>query len=582
MKRRLIVWLVAVVALTLVAGLAWADGEDNLTVKMDLGRNRFTEPATIAVGIQVINQGEDDMPGPVTLYDPSGKQIEEFGAPVLTVGASQSWTGQWRVTQSQLEAGRITFSIKYSIVGDDGELQPKTKRFSKTITYEPATAAVEVNRTITPTTAGKGQEVTVTYDVINTGNVDITNVKIQEHKNVSATAGTIEKVAAGEKGSYPFTVKMGTRDLTSSATITYTAGSTKQTLQKEAATIRYGEMKLSASLSADKKGGLVGDTVKLTLTLKNTGKVDYAGVTVTDPVLGEVFSGQTVPAGETVKLEKELPIAASQDYQFTVTGQGADGMDVETATGKVSVTAVEPSEVVNLTVQTSVAQETIHEIPGTAEFTVAVTNTSTAAVKDVAVVANGMTVYTFPTIEPGETREFTRSFAVSMAGTYQFSARVKNQLNETQTFAGNTVYIRYSAPTPVPTEVPIVTPPAPHTQPIPEKDDLPEDYTKTAETLNQVGWGLLIPVGVGALLILIGLIGRLIRGVRSMGAVDHLERSGLRDYEAPSHGKDKGMDLPDEPAGEDKAEDAAEAEAGKDEEPARRHRRAEGGETPKP
>ena len=575
MKRRLIVAVLTLLAVAALVCLAGAESTDFIDVKMEFGKTRFTEPATIPVSIHVTNIGEDDMPGAVTLYDPSGKQIEEFGEPVLAMGASQSWTGSWRVTQAQLEAGRVYFSIKYPVVNDEGQLQIKTKRFGKSITYEQAVPQVEVTRTITPTTAGKGQEVSVTYEVINTGTMDITDVKITENKSISAKAGTIEKVAAGEKESYTFKVKMGNRDLTSNAQIAYTAGGKKGTVNKEAATIRYGEMKLSATLTADKKGGLTGDTVKLTVTLKNSGKEEYNGITISDANLGDVFTDVTVAAGESVKLEKEIAISTTSEYQFTVTGRSESGLDLETATGRITVTAIDPTDVVNLTVTATAAEDTVHELPGNVTFTVSVTDTSGAQLKDVAITSGGMTLYTFPAREPGETREFTRAIAVSMAGTYQFSARVKNQLNETQTFPGNTIYIRYAAPTPVPTEVPIVTPPAPSLQPIPEKDDLPEDYTKTAQTLKTVGYGLLIPVGIGALLVLIGLIGRAVKGVRSMGAVDHLELSGLRDYEAEGRGRDKDSSYPEEP--EEKTGDQKdEPEAAQTEEPVRRHRRTEG------
>ena len=578
MKRRLIVMIAALLVVAAFVCCAGAESTDFLDVKMDLSRNRFSEPATITVNIRVTNIGEDDTPGPVSLYDPGEKLIEEFGESEMTMGASKTWTGQWRVTQSQLEAGALYYSLKYYVVDDEGQLVRKTKRFGKTLIYEQAVPSVEVNRTITPTTAGKGQEVSVTYEVINTGTVDITDVKITENKSVSNKAGTIDKVAAGEKESYTFTVKMGTRDLTSNAQITYSAGGKKATVNKEAATIRYGEMKLSASVSADKKGGLTGDNVKLTVTLKNSGKEDYNGITVSEPTLGDVFTDVSVPAGGTVKLEKEVPITVTTDYQFTVAGQSESGLDLNTATDRITVTAIEPTEVVNLTVNTTAAEESVHQLPGDVAFTVSVTNTSGAALKDVSVVAGGMTFYTFPQIEPGETREFTRTIAVSMAGTYQFSARVKNQLGETQTFPGNTVYIRYAAPTPVPTEVPIVTPPAPVLQPIPEKDDLPEDYTKTAGTLRTVGYALLIPVAIGALLIVIGLIGRTVKGVRSMSAVDHLQLSGLRDYEAESRGRDSDPGTPD---GEE-PEEAEEPPAAGDPEPdgtqagpVRRHRRTE-------
>ena len=92
MKRRLIVCLVMILAL--VAGLAStaaAEAEvDSLKVSIELSSSKLAEPKEITVSIQVTNTGDADMPGPVTLYDPSGKMVEEFGSPTLTAGASKS------------------------------------------------------------------------------------------------------------------------------------------------------------------------------------------------------------------------------------------------------------------------------------------------------------------------------------------------------------------------------------------------------------------------------------------------------------------------------------------------------------
>ena len=193
MKRRLIVCLVMILAL--VAGLASTAAAEaevgKLKVSIELSSSKLAEPKEITVSIQVTNTGDADMPGPVTLYDPSGKMVEEFGSPTLTAGASKSWSGKWNVTQSQLDSGKLTFKLKYSLYNAAGELVNKTYNFSHPLTYTGAVTSVEINRTITPTTARKGQTVSVTYDIINTGNVDITDVSIKENASVSSKSGTI-------------------------------------------------------------------------------------------------------------------------------------------------------------------------------------------------------------------------------------------------------------------------------------------------------------------------------------------------------------------------------------------------------
>lgn len=547
----------AILALTLgLTAAACAEGEGP-KLSMELSSYTFTEPTEITVSIQVTNPDETDMPGPVTLYYPDGTAVEEFGSPTLAAGASKSWSGTWQVTQSQLEEGKVTFQLRYSILDDDGSTVNKGKNFSRVITYAGAVSSVEINRTITPTTARKGQEVSVTYDVVNTGNVDITDVSIKENSGISSKVGTIDAVAPGQKGSYTFTVKMGSKNLTSQATITYKAGGKTETVKKEAATIKHGEVKLTATLTADKKGGNAGDTVKLTLKLKNTGSVDYQNVKVTDPLLGDVFTGQTVEAGKTVTLEKEITISQTANYQFTVAGQDTSGGSVETATGRIGVTMVDPSQAVSLTVEASADRDTIYELPGTVKFNVKVTNNGAVEAKDVTVSASGVQVYTFPSILAGETREFTRDVSVSMAGQYRFDASVKNQLEETDVYQSNMVPIAYAQPTPEPTEAPIITPPAPVHEDIPTDDGLPGYVDSIQSVLKALYWVFLVLAVASLALLIIGAVRRMQAAQESSKAQDHLERGTYRDYTQPA-AKEKKPARKEEPVtrpiGEDKQE----------------------------
>ena len=68
-----------------------------------------------------------------------------------------------------------------------------------------------------------GQKVSVIYEVVNTGTVDVTDVSIKEASAISKENGKIDMIKAGEKGTYTFTVTMGKKDLVSGAEITYKA-----------------------------------------------------------------------------------------------------------------------------------------------------------------------------------------------------------------------------------------------------------------------------------------------------------------------------------------------------------------------
>ena len=93
----------------------------------------FTE--TITVLITVSNVGKSDFPGTVSLYYPNGKQVEDFGSPVLTAGSSINWSGTRTVTQEELDEGKIIFMFRYSAYDDEGKLQSYAVGITKRIQY---------------------------------------------------------------------------------------------------------------------------------------------------------------------------------------------------------------------------------------------------------------------------------------------------------------------------------------------------------------------------------------------------------------------------------------------------------------
>ena len=536
MKTKLLPVLIALFCLILaVFSFAQAEESNPLKVAMQLSNSNFTEPEEITVSIRISNAGDTALPGPVTLYYSNGDQVEEFGEPVLEAGASKSWSGPLQVTQSMLEAGKISFRIRYSLLNEAGEAVQRSRNFSKEISYTGGVASVEVNRTISPTTAGKGHDVNITYDVLNTGTVDVTNVVITENKSIATKEGVIDRVSAGEKASYTFKVTMGTQDLTSQATIAYTANGQTQTISKEPAEIKYGEINLKANLTTDKKGGLPGDKVKFTLRLGNSGKKDYINIRVTDPTLGELFSGETAPAGHSIILEKEIEIVETTDYQFTVTATEDGGPDIETTSDRITITAVTADQVVHLDVRAESDREVVYQLPGTVRFKVYVSNNSSLDVSNVVVSASDVTLYTFPSILAGETREFTRDVDVSMAGQYQFVAQCRNQLGDSVSFDSNIIYIGFTEPTPVPTEAPIVTPPVPVLVELPTEADLPENLNLIDQILKYAIYVFAAIFAVFLLLVIVALLRRASIKAKSEVALDTLERGGTRDYNQPGH-----------------------------------------------
>lgn len=526
----MLVFVAALLALLAMCATAMAyEDPVKITIVME---NDFAEPQEVDAAITISNTSDVDLPGPLTLYRPDGTLVDEIGSPTLAAGSVVSCNIKLNVTEEQLQAGKIPFEMHYSIYGDEGEVLAMRKTVSKKVNYTGGVPSIKVDRAILPTTAANGQKVSITYTVVNNGTLPVSNVEIKENKSISSDVAKIDALAPGEKATYTFTVTMKKANLTSQAAITYEAGGNTYKADKEAATIKYGDLNLKGTLKADKKGGVPGDKVKLTLTLQNTGKEDFTGVSVSDLALGEVFSDQTVAAGKTLTLEKEIDIVDTVDYQFIIHATTASGKEIDTATDRVTVKSVDPSEVVNLAVEASVDHDVVYTMPGIVKFTVKVTNKSAADVKNVSVSASGLTLYTFDSLLPGETRSFVRDVKVEMTGRYQFVASVQDQLNDTQRFESNIIAIGYSSPTPAPTEVPIEKPVKPNYEQIPSSVEVP-GYLTQLEPVTRIG--LYACATLAAVAGILALVGIFRRATLNVGRPqDRLDVPSTRNYTEPS------------------------------------------------
>ena len=580
--RRKQLWLALALGLVLAllcAGSALA-ATSTLEFKMELNSSEFFEPKTITISFTVTNTGNTAMPGPVRLFYPDGSQVTEFGEPVLGAGASKNWTGNWAVTKDELVAGKISFKVVYTDYNEDGELKEYPIAVSKHIQYKGGEPKIDVSRTILPQVAQEGQDVSIIYEITNSGPSDITAVTIQENA-AGKDKASVGEIKSGDTAKYTFTVTMKKKDITSQATVTYKSGGKTYTSKVDAAVIKFGKVNLTATLSADKKGGIPGDTVKLTLKLKNSGTTDFSDVLVTDEKLGIVFSDQTVKAGETLTLEKDLTITETQELLFTVRGDNGAGGEVETATGKVKITAKDPNQDIVLEVDAVPDRTEVYQIPGgIVSFRVTVTNKSAVDVENVNVKAVDTTLYTFEKIPAGESKYFVRDTEITMPGIFQFTANVKDQLGETVSFKSNEVEIQLTDPPADPTQAPAITvPPQPAEITVPPQllyladedadPDLldrivpadagnvdPEDQARVEaiekafrngeekekldridDVANKAKWILAAVAGALFLLLLIGAVRRIILKGQSAKALDHLEGSSYRNYSAMPKGR---------------------------------------------
>ncbi|HPF87952.1 MAG TPA: hypothetical protein PK537_07845 [Candidatus Limiplasma sp.] len=545
MKHKLLVLALLIIALLAFCTLSSA-ATDPIVCTMEVSPSALSEPGDVTVTITVSNSGDTDMTDPLTLFDPTSQVVTDFGdsgSVTLKAGEVQTWTGTWSVNQRTLENGQIVFFVKYKLENDDGTTTSKSQPIRGTIEQSDYTAKIAVTRTITPLTAREGQTVSVIYNIVNEGTVSLTNLKLAENKDILAdTLNITDELKEGETAQFELPVVMGTKDLTSKATITYTIadGTEEQTYDVEEQVITYGEPAVIATLSSDAKGVMMNGTIKLTLELDNTGNVDYTDVRVTDPTLGDVFTNQTLPAGEKLTLDKEITLTQTTDFTFEISAIDKTGTEVIFESNTLSLIAVDPDKALSLTLTLTSDKTEVYSTDEVVKFTVTVLNDSEVDATDVVLSQAGTEICTFTSIPAGESRTFSRDVTLSMAGKYQFTAEGKDSLENTMTFESNVLQIAFLEPTPAP-----VTP-NPNITATPEPTFVKATYPKASDPdiaalpkliriffypLMIAAAGLLV---VALVILLIATKKRTALKKASEKAVDHLERSNHRDYVVPA------------------------------------------------
>ena len=509
-----------------------------LTVLLCLAAPAALADDLIRISIKVVNSGEGNISDPITIYDPDGTQVAQWGS--LALGQSQSWQGTWNVTQEQLDAGRLRYSVAYTTYDDEANPVPTTSTASVTVQKESAAPGLTASYTISPTVAQEGQEVKLTYTLSNTGNVDLTHVRITntgiDQKNIN-----IASLGVGEKITKEYTFTMGDKDLTSNPKVTYQAkdSDTVLTYAKMAKkTIEVAEGGLEAELTSDapEEGAKPGDTVTLTLTLKNTSNLTYSKLAVQDETLGEIESGIEVKPGETKEIKKEIIAENAGDYQFSVTGETSSGNALELSSNEVSVNPLDMEKVVNLEVSADTETLVMYQEPAVVRFAVTVKNTGSVEGKNLKVLCGKTQIATIETLAPGEETTIVKDLAASVGGTFQFSvvspaveAAEGVEAQSEMTYESNTLRIAYQEPTAPPTRVPATQEPAGTVEPVAtEEPERAEEGSVSLGFILLCGFAVLLVAALIAVFVLI-LMGRK-QQTHEAVVLDSYERSNARDY----------------------------------------------------
>ena len=532
--RRLLRYTGALLLLmVLVCVPAMAEDNDPVTFTIQATPQSLTGPGEISVSLRVSNPSDTDMIAPVTLYDPDGNVVSSFGdggSYVLKSGDSRSWEGKWNVTQAQLDAGAVAYTLRYHLEDESGALVELNRQAVAHVEFMGERVNLAVTRTINPQVVRSGGQANVTYELYNNGNVELTDIRVQE--NITKTAKTVKSLPAGERTTVSFSTRIGNADLTSNAAITYKAKGSAQTLKEtvEDAVIPKANPNLKIELSTPTQGVNVGEAATLVITFTNAGNVSYSNVTVTEQKRGEILTNLSIPAGATVTEQKEFILMEPTDFKVTATLPDNTGETRTLSSNELRVGVFDPEKQLLLTLNLTCDQETVPQVPADVKFHLTVTNNSNIKAEKIAITHGSTAIYTISALEPGESAVLDRDVRISQAGQFRFTASLKDSLSNTVTFDSNTIRVSIDRTTPAPTEVPLATV-APPVLVTPSPADPLMGQGRNALLTAAVALGALF--GVALVLFAVSTVIRMRKKSKSKAAYDHLDLAERRDYTEP-------------------------------------------------
>ncbi len=524
-----VILLILVLAFTFhCAGLS--EDADPVSVTIQVSPDGMTGPGEVNVSLRVSNPTGEDMISPVTLLDPDGNVVASFGdggSYILKSGDSRSWEGKWNVTQAQLDAGAVVYILRYHVEDASGSVVTLNKQASAKIAFTGERVNLSVNRSISPEVVRSSGQVTVKYELYNNGNVNLTDIRVQEH--ISKTAKTVKTLPAGERATVEFTSRIGNADLTSNATITYkAAGSTKtEKITVEDAVIPLAKPDLKLELSSPSTGVNVGEAATLVITFTNAGNVSYSNVTVTEVKKGEILTNLTIPAGATVTEKKDFILMEPTTFKVTATLPDNTGETKSMTSKELSIGVFDPEKQLLLTLNLTSDQEAVASVPADVKFHLTVTNNSNIKAEKIAITHGSTAIYTIASLEPGGSAVLDRDVRISQTGQFRFTATLKDSMNNTVTFESNTIRIGLDRSTPQPTAVPVATVAPPVLVTAAPADPLLGQGRGALQTAV-MALGALFALALALFIVSTAI--RLYKRGKSKAAYDHLELAERRDY----------------------------------------------------
>lgn len=403
-------------ALALLCALLAASAEEapSLSVDFTVQPSVMVGPGEVTMNFVITNQTDRAVRN-ITLSSADGLLSEPIGQ--LAPGESQTLSRPHTVTQEELDAGEITYTVSHNpaIQGDERV----SYALSAAITRSEPRPGVDFTRRLSSRAVARGGLVTITYKIANTGNVPLTALRIRD--TLGAFTGRLEQLNVGESKTFISRVTL-TEAAQSEPVLEYAVPSGESvTRNLDPLSIEVASSALDLSFSVG-QSAFDADAADASLILTNLGGVDYANITVLDDVYGGVIAdGVTLPSGgRPAEVTYTYPLRGAGEYRWRITGSSSAGEALDMRTDTLTLSNAPAEETVVIALEATARTPRINRA-GQVTFDFAISNDGTVMARDALLYeVNRGEIRRLAVIPTGEPSLCSVSYDVDASGQFIF------------------------------------------------------------------------------------------------------------------------------------------------------------------
>ena len=346
-----------------------------LSIDFSIQPSVMVAPGDVTMTFVLKNQSRRDVQN-IYLSSSDGLLSEPVGQ--IRAGETQTLVRPHTVTQEELDAGAIVYTVSHDPAEEGGEKVVYT--LTAAIVKGEQQPSVSFTRQLSSTHVPKGGQVTVTYKIANTGNVALSTLRIRD--TLGDFTGRLEQLDVGDAKAFISRVTLN--DAAESVPVLeYAVPSGEEySLSLDALPIGIANTELNISFSVG-QSVFNQDTADAILILANGGDVDYNNITVVDDVYGGVIADAVnLPAGgRPVEISHTYPLRGEGEYRWRITGMNGAGQKLDLLTDTLTVPGAHDEQTVKIALAAETATPKINR-PGRVTFDFTITNTGTAMARD--------------------------------------------------------------------------------------------------------------------------------------------------------------------------------------------------------